>query len=203
MQDWAFKPWIIWHYLQAGVELGWSVGHPARITENCSWRRKTPTHFVTGSVRSKVFCVTSKRDSQERNPEGKTEFFLTQVKKCLWLHFQRQERPGYFLYFYLPYWQTQPEVPGTLHSALQACDCRTHTTALWDNHATIIIPEWNEWMKKPKPQAFKYLFQDNQLVSDKGALNLYAFNLCALLTFSLSHDSQHSPEGWCVFLIQT
>lgn len=86
--------------------------------------------------------------------------------------------------------------------ALFTSDGGTHTTALWGNHATIIIPEWNEWMKKPKPHAFKYLFQDNQLVSDKGALNLYAFNLCAILTFSLSHDSQHSPEGWSIFLIQ-
>lgn len=38
------------------------VGHPACVTKNCLLVGKTPTHLVTISIRSEMFCLRSKGD---------------------------------------------------------------------------------------------------------------------------------------------
>ena len=52
------------------TKLSYIVGHPAGITENClGWRK---TLLVT---RSKMFCMSSKGDTQEQNTVGKNWVF--------------------------------------------------------------------------------------------------------------------------------
>ena len=59
-------------------------------TFSCSCEGKTSTYLVTRSVRSEVFCVTSKEDSLGRQTRGgRTGFFPTEEGRKLSFPYKR------------------------------------------------------------------------------------------------------------------